>query len=48
MQNDTSYIYNSDYKAHYLADFYEIVSGRTASNLGIKFELIHSDPPGPF
>jgi hypothetical protein len=32
-------------KDQYLNDFYEVLSGRETSNLGIEYELIHSDPP---
>jgi hypothetical protein len=31
----------------YLTDFYEILSGRETRDLGIKYELIHADPPVP-
>jgi hypothetical protein len=29
----------------YLTDFYEILAGRETRDLGIKYELIHTDPP---
>jgi hypothetical protein len=29
----------------YITDFLEIVAGREKRDLGIKYELIHADPP---
>jgi hypothetical protein len=32
-------------QGQYLTDFYEIIAGREKRDLGIKYELIHADPP---
>jgi hypothetical protein len=34
-----------DPQDQYLTDFYEILAGRETRDLGIKYELIHADPP---
>jgi hypothetical protein len=34
-----------DAQQQYLWDFYQVITGRESSNLGIRFELIHADPP---